>query len=121
MRSLGLQPTDKELADMVNEVDVDDTGTIDINEFLTMMSHVASPQDSEDELLQAFKVFDRDNSGTISISEMRDVLKALGEDLSDQDINEIMSAADSDGDRAIDCECNGCYCPGARRMLTGLS
>lgn len=74
------------------------------SEFLALMSHVGSAQDTEDELLQAFRVFDKDNSGTISASEMRDVLKALGEDLTDKEINEIMSAADTDGDKSIDCE-----------------
>ena len=69
------------------------------------MSHVGSAQDTEDELLNAFRVFDKDNSGTISASEMREVLKALGADLTDKEINEIMSAADTDGDKTIDCKC----------------
>lgn len=68
------------------------------------MSHVGSAQDTEDELRNAFHVFDKDGSGTISASEMREVLKTLGEDLSEKEINEIMSAADTDGDKSIDCE-----------------
>lgn len=36
MRSLGQNPTDAELQDMVNEVDKDGNGTIDFNEFLTV-------------------------------------------------------------------------------------
>ncbi|PPJ50644.1 hypothetical protein CBER1_05246 [Cercospora berteroae] len=104
MRSLGLKPTDGELQDMLHEVDSDNSGSIDINEFLVLMSHVGSAQDTEDELLNAFRVFDKDSSGTISASEMREVLKALGEDLTDKEINEIMSAADTDGDKTIDFE-----------------
>lgn len=73
-------------------------------EFLALMSHVGSAQDTEDELRNAFHVFDKDGSGTISASEMREVLKTLGEDLSEKEINEIMSAADTDGDKSIDCE-----------------
>ena len=38
MRSLGQNPTEAELTDMVNEVDADGNGTIDFPEFLTMMA-----------------------------------------------------------------------------------
>ena len=36
MRSLGQNPTDIELQDMINEVDADGNGTIDFSEFLTV-------------------------------------------------------------------------------------
>lgn len=35
--SLGQNPTEAELQDMINEVDADGNGTIDFPEFLTMM------------------------------------------------------------------------------------
>lgn len=38
MRSLGQNPTEAELQDMINEVDADGNGTIDFPEFLTMMA-----------------------------------------------------------------------------------
>nr|ACM09117.1 Calmodulin [Salmo salar] len=37
MRSLGQNPTEAELQDMINEVDADGNGTIDFPEFLTMI------------------------------------------------------------------------------------
>ena len=38
MRSLGQNPTEAELRDMINEVDADGTGTLDFPEFLTLMA-----------------------------------------------------------------------------------
>lgn len=56
MRSLGQNPTEAELADMINEVDADGNGTIDFPEFLTMMARKMKDTDSEEEILEAFKV-----------------------------------------------------------------
>ena len=38
MRSLGQNPTEAELQDMINEVDADGNGTIDFTEFLSLMA-----------------------------------------------------------------------------------
>ena len=38
MRSLGQNPTEAELQDMINEVDADGNGTIDFLEFLSLMA-----------------------------------------------------------------------------------
>lgn len=79
MRSLGQNPTDAELQDMINEVDVDGDGTIDFDEFLDMMARKFKDADSEEEIKQAFKVFDKDGNGTISITELKQVMSSLGE------------------------------------------
>ncbi|KAF9876088.1 calmodulin [Colletotrichum karsti] len=102
MRSLGLNPSDTELTDMVNEVDADNNGTIDFNEFLNLMAQKVQVGDAEEELKNAFKVFDRDGSGTISAEELRHVLKSLGENLSAADIDEMIQMADKNGDGSID-------------------
>ena len=46
MRSLGQNPTEAELQDMVNEIDADGDGTIDFPEFLTMMARKMKDTDS---------------------------------------------------------------------------
>jgi calmodulin len=37
-RSLGLEPTDQELSDMMHEVDTDGNGIIDFQEFLSLLA-----------------------------------------------------------------------------------
>lgn len=78
MRSLGQNPTEAELQDMINEVDADGNGTIDFPEFLTMMARKMRDTDSEEEIKEAFKVFDRDNNGYISAAELKHVMTNLG-------------------------------------------
>lgn len=60
--------------------------------------------DSEVELIEAFKVFARDGNGKISAHELRYVMLSSGEDLTEQDIQEMLPEADTDGDGFIDYE-----------------
>jgi len=50
---------------LINEEDADGNGTIDFPVFLTMMAHKMKDTDSEEEIIEAFKVFDKDGNGFI--------------------------------------------------------
>lgn len=54
-RSIIALPTETELRNMVLDVDQNDNGMIEFNEFLQMMSKKMREGDSEDELKEAFK------------------------------------------------------------------
>jgi calmodulin len=96
MRSLGQNPTEAQLQDMINEVDADGNGTIDFPEFLNLMARKMKDTDSEEELKEALRVFDKDQNGFISTAELRHVMTNLGEE-----VDEMVREADVDGDGQI--------------------
>ncbi|KAG2499977.1 hypothetical protein HYH03_002262 [Edaphochlamys debaryana] len=105
MRSLGQNPTEKELQAMIREVDTDGNGTVDFNEFCKLMENrQLQTQDQEEMLREAFKMFDRDGNGQINASELRHVMTNLGEALTDEEVDAMIREADVDADGSVNYE-----------------
>jgi len=108
LRALGYTVTDDEIKKMMNEVDEDQSGKIEFPEFCQLISNRFKDADignvaSEEEVIrEVFQFFDRDGNGTISRAELRHIMTCMGERLSDQDINDMIEAADVNGDGEID-------------------
>ena len=54
------------------------------------------------ELTATFNVFDQDGDGRISRSDLGDVLRSLGDQMSDDELDEVLVKVDGDGDGFID-------------------
>merc|ERR1711988_948769 len=101
LRSLGQDPTDVELQDLVNDVDSDQDGSIDFPEFLAMMSKQMKETDVEAEIEAAFKMFDKNGDGFISANELKTVMHGLQEKLTERDVQAMIKAADDDKDGLV--------------------
>ena len=55
----------------------------------------------EKELWKAFTLFDDDDTGSISLNNIKRVAKELGEDLTEEEFQEMLDEADHDGDGEI--------------------
>jgi calmodulin len=104
MRNLGQNPTEVELTEMINEVDIDGNGTIDFREFLGLMVRKIKETEMDDELIEAFKVFDYNGNGYITVQELRNVMLTLGEYLTSDEVDELVKEADLDNDGQINYE-----------------
>jgi calmodulin len=92
MRSLGQNPTEAEIADMILEVE-NRAGCFCFTEFLTLMARRMLDIDDEEEITEAFKVFDRDGDGYISVVEWRHAVTSLGGAMTDEDFDEMLQGA----------------------------
>ncbi|CAL4918729.1 unnamed protein product [Urochloa decumbens] len=104
MESLGENFSESELKAMIKAVDADGTGAIDFHKFLNLMARKLKDTDSEEKLREAFDVIDKDQDGYISATELRQVMTNLGEKVTDQEVEEMMREADTDGDGRVSFE-----------------
>ena len=66
-----------------------------------MMSRQRQQSVTEDEMLEAFRVFDSDGDGYITGKDIRKTMRQLGEELSEADIKDMITEADLDKDGRI--------------------
>ena len=104
MRKLNQNPTDEDLKDMISIVDKKGDGKIDFEEFVTMMEKRKEEADTEQEIINAFRVFDKDGNGLISKAELTNIMSILGDTLRQEEIEEMIIEADVDGDGFINYE-----------------
>merc|ERR1719465_55969 len=101
MRALGFEPKKEEIRKMIADADRDGSGVIDFPEFLDMMTQKMAERAPREEMLKAFRLFDDDETGKISFKNLKRVAKELGENMTDDQIQEMIDEADRDGDGEI--------------------
>ena len=102
LRNLGQNPSQEDLKQIINEIDLEENGAINFNEFILLMIKKLNDNDTEEELIETFKIFDRDGDGYITASELKSVLTSINEETTNQEVDEMIKEADVDGDGKID-------------------
>ena len=105
--------------DLINEYDTDGSGQIEFPEFCNMMSAKMAEDNDEDMVRLAFRTLDKDGSGTISTDEFKHLMLHIGEyyirellvsiscagdTLTPEEVQQIINAADKDGDGSLSYE-----------------
>lgn len=103
LRSVGIASTHEELDVMIREVDGDNDGFIDLEEFIQLNKVTQEAIDDEQKTMAAaFEVFDIDKDGFISAAELHRVLSDLGEVLTEEDCLTMICNVDRNGDQRVD-------------------
>ncbi|RUS84605.1 hypothetical protein EGW08_007632 [Elysia chlorotica] len=103
MRAAGQNPTVAEAKEMIAEVDNNNNGYVEYAEFEDMMARrgLSSRFQEEEDLREAFKVFDRNGDGFITTDELRVTMLSMGEPLSQEELDDMISKADTNHDGKV--------------------
>lgn len=94
---------DTDIQLLIDDIDENGDGEVDKMEFTQIMTKKFLGQDDDGAFLHTFECMDKDKDGFIPTVELRHILMKEGrEPLSEQEVDELMMFADSDGDGLVD-------------------
>ncbi|VFR01999.1 unnamed protein product [Cuscuta campestris] len=109
LEKLNIHIPEKEVVQMVEKIDVNGDGYVDMEEFGTLYGALMAEmrggdgggeEEAEEEMREAFNVFDQNGDGFITVEELRSVLASLGlkQGRTVEDCRKMIAKVDVDGD-----------------------
>ncbi|KAF5473969.1 hypothetical protein F2P56_005915 [Juglans regia] len=98
LERFGANLNESEIHDLMHAADVDNSGTIDYDEFIAATLHLNKIE--RDHLFAAFSYFDKDSSGYITQDELQQACEEFG--IEDSHLEEMIREVDQDNDGRID-------------------
>lgn len=93
LRALGFEVKKEELRQLLADVGCSVNSTIDFNEFMSVLLFKAGERETKAEVLRAFRQLDASDKGYISMENIQQVAELLEQDLSEDELREMMEFA----------------------------
>ncbi|XP_049282908.1 troponin C isoform X1 [Anopheles funestus] len=106
LNTMGQLFDEGELQDLIDEEDPESTGRVNFDGFANIASNFLQEEEDaeamQQELKEAFRLYDREGNGYITTSTLKEILKALDDKLSNEDLDGIIGEIDTDGSGTVD-------------------
>mmetsp|Transcript_1610 Transcript_1610/g.1993 ORF Transcript_1610/g.1993 Transcript_1610/m.1993 type:complete len:159 (-) Transcript_1610:106-582(-) len=103
MESLGYKKKNKMVHQMIESIDKEKK-EITFPAFLDMMTAKISDTDSRDDIMKVFQLFDEEDKGYITVDNLKNVTRELGENMTKDELAEMITRADTDDDGKVSFE-----------------
>ena len=104
LKAIDIDASSQEIKEILEEIELEENGEIDFDSFINIINRREKYVDTEEEVLNAFKIFDKEGNGLININELKHIMLTVGKNLSEPEINDMLKEADIDGDGYINYE-----------------
>ncbi|CAH9084843.1 unnamed protein product [Cuscuta epithymum] len=101
MKDLGSSISSEELKQMMDDIDTDKDGFINLQEFADFCKGDGDGDGGLKDLREAFDFYDADKDGLISVAELKSILSRLGMGCSAEDCSNMIRSVDSDEDGSV--------------------
>jgi centrin-1 len=101
MTSLGFEAKSAAIFQMISDLDADGNGTIDFEEWLSLMTKRVSDRDTRANINKVFALYDDERTGFISVKNLRRIAQELSENISEEELQELITRADLDQDGLV--------------------
>eukprot|EP01084_Bolivina_argentea_P222704 376906_1 len=100
-RAMGFTVKKSEIRTMLQGMDKESTATITYSDFVEMVTPKVLSRDPREEIMKIFDLFDEDSTGGITFRNLKRVATELGENLTDDELQEMIEEADRDQDGVV--------------------
>ena len=98
LKSINADFSQNQIESVISEADTTGTGKLNLDDFISLMASKYRETDTDEEVINAFRVFDKEGTGVIAANELKHIMTTLGDKLTDEEVDEMIREADINGD-----------------------